>query len=222
MFSAHSTSITAPIADNDSKSLKDSDFRIALAAAIPPLRAYARMLSGNADTADDLVQETLVKAWVARDRFIPGSNIRAWTHVILRNVYFSLNRRARFKGEWNEFDADTLLAVSPRQDSHIALGDLMRAMQQLPVEQREALIMMGAGGMTCEEVAAICDCAIGTIKSRVARARSALRALLDGGQLVLRRADRPESQVSALDQIMHEAVSLGRGVRHRFADESKR
>lgn len=215
MFSVQVTSISDfPQAQAREVSV-DDNFKSALAAAIPPLRAYARLLSGNADTADDLVQETLVKAWVARDRFIAGSNIRAWTHVILRNVYFSQNRRARFKGEWNEFDADALLAVAPRQDSHVALGDLMRAMQQLPVEQRDALIMMGAGGMTCEEVAAVCDCAIGTIKSRVARARSALRTLLDGGQLTQRRADRPESPVSALDQIMHEAVTLGSGARTR-------
>lgn len=189
----------------------DGPFRQALAAAIPALRAYARLLSGSVDAADDLVQETLVKAWVARDRFIAGSNIRAWTHVILRNVYFSQHRRARFKGEWNEFDAEALLAVAPRQDDHVALGDLMRAMQQLPAEQREALIMMGAGGMTCDEVAVICDCAVGTIKSRVARARSALRALLDGGQLAQRRGDRPQPRGSVFDQIMHEAVVLGTG-----------
>ena len=214
MFLVRNTSISPFAPTKNCEAMGDDTFKSALAATIPPLRAYARLLSGNADTADDLVQETLVKAWVARDRFIAGSNIRAWTHVILRNVYFSQNRRARFKGEWNEFDADALLAVAPRQDAHVALGDLMRAMQQLPVDQRDALIMMGAGGMTCEEVAAICDCAIGTIKSRVARARSALRALLDGGQLAQRRADRPKSPVSVLDQIMNEAIALGNGTRN--------
>ena len=147
----------------------------------------------------------MLKAWVARDRFVAGTSMRAWTHVILRNIYFSQARRARFKGEWDEYSADLLLAVPAGQDSHVALGDLQRALMQLPAEQREALVLMGAGGMTCEEVAAICDCATGTVKSRVARARAALRALLDGGQLKQSRTDVEHSDVSALDQIMDQA-----------------
>jgi RNA polymerase sigma factor (sigma-70 family) len=189
-------------------SLSDKDFKTALAAAIPHLRAFGRSLSGNADVADDLVQETMLKAWMARDRFLAGTNMRAWTHVILRNVYFSQVRRARFKGDWDEFSADLLLAVPAGQESHIALSDMQRALMQLPAEQREALILMGAGGMTCEEVAAISQCATGTVKSRVARARVALRGLLEGGQLNISRADAPASDVTAFDQIMHQAHSL--------------
>ena len=185
--------------------LDDKAFKTLLAAVIPHLRAFGRSLSGNPDTADDLVQETMLKAWTARDRFVAGTNMRAWTHVILRNIYFSQARRARFKGEWDDYAADLLLAVPAGQDSHIALGDMQRALMQLPAEQREALVLMGAGGMTCEEVAAICECATGTVKSRVARARMALRALLDGGQLAQGRADVPASDVSALDQIMDQA-----------------
>nr|WP_310498229.1 sigma-70 family RNA polymerase sigma factor [Sandarakinorhabdus sp.] len=188
--------------------LSDKDFKAALGAAIPHLRAFGRSLSGNADMADDLVQETMLKAWIARDRFIAGTNMRAWTHVILRNVYFSLVRRARFKGEWDEFSADLLLAVPPGQESHIALSDMQRALMQLPAEQREALILMGAGGMTCENVAAISQCAVGTVKSRVARARVALKVLLDGGQLQLSRADMPETGVAPFDQIMQQAHTL--------------
>ena len=185
--------------------LDDNAFKAQLAAVIPHLRAFGRSLSGNADTADDLVQETMLKAWTARDRFVAGTNMRAWTHVILRNIYFSQARRARFKGEWDDYSAELLLAVPAGQDSHVALGDIQRALMQLPAEQREALVLMGAGGMTCEEVAVICECATGTVKSRVARARTALRALLDGGQLARHRADAPVSESSALDQIMNDA-----------------
>lgn len=190
------------------ETLSDADFKKLLAAAIPQLRAFGRSLSGSADGADDLVQETMLKAWVARDRFIAGTNMRAWTHVILRNIYFSQARRARFKGEWDEFSADLLLAVPGGQESHVALSDLQRALMQLPAEQREALILMGAGGMTCEQVAAISQCATGTVKSRVARARTALRGLLEGGQLAVSRADAPASSVTAIDQIMNEVRVL--------------
>lgn len=188
--------------------LSDTDFKAALAAAIPHLRAFGRSLSGNADVADDLVQDTMLKAWTARDRFVAGTNMRAWTHVILRNVYFSLVRRARFKGDWDEFSADLLLAIPAGQESHIALTDMQRALMQLPAVQREALILMGAGGMTCEEVATISQCAVGTVKSRVARARAALRALLDGGQLDVSRAEIPVSDVAPFDQIMQQARAL--------------
>jgi RNA polymerase sigma-70 factor (ECF subfamily) len=192
------------------ETLSDTDFKALLAAAIPQLRAFGRSLSGSADGADDLVQETMLKAWVARGRFVAGTNMRAWTHVILRNIYFSQARRARFKGEWDEFSADLLLAVPGGQESHVALSDLQRALMQLPAEQREALILMGAGGMTCEQVAAISQCATGTVKSRVARARAALRTLLDGGQLSVRRADAAPTSVTALDQIMNEVRVLSK------------
>ena len=183
-------------------------FKAALAAEIPHLRAYGRSLSGNADLADDLVQETMLKAWTARERFVAGSSMRAWTHVILRNAYFSIARRARFKGEWDELAADLLLAVPPAQEGHVALGDLQRALMQLPAEQREALILIGASGMSCEDVAAISQCAVGTVKSRVARARTALRALLEGGKLAKTRGDAPASGATAFDQIMHQANLL--------------
>lgn len=189
----------------------DARFRADLAAVIPQLRAYGRSLSGNADLADDLVQETMLKAWQARDRFVAGSSMRAWTSVILRNAYFSIARRARFKGEWDEFAADLLLAVPPSQEHRLALGDLHRALMELPVPQREALILMGAGGMSCEEVAEISQCAVGTVKSRVARARAALRRLIDGGQLAIPRSAGVGSRLGALDDIMDEAGRLAGG-----------
>ena len=191
------------------EALSDTDFKRELAAVIPHLRAFGRSLSGSRDLADDLVQETLLKAWAARDRFQAGTNMRAWTFIILRNLFLSQMRRARFKGEWDDFTAGKLLAAPAGQDRQIELGDLQRAMGQLPAAQREALILVGAGGFAYEEAAAICGCAVGTIKSRVARGRAALEALLNSGVLPSRRKDAGEE--TALVSIMREVDDLARG-----------
>jgi RNA polymerase sigma-70 factor (ECF subfamily) len=156
------------------RALSDDEFKTELAQVIPHLRAFGRSLSGSRDLADDLVQETLLKAWAARDRFQAGTNMRAWTFIILRNLFLSQMRRARFKGEWDDFTAGRLLAAPAGQDRQVELSDLQRALLQLPQAQREALILVGAGGFAYEEAAAICNCAVGTIKSRVARGRAAL------------------------------------------------
>ncbi len=165
------------------QALSDGEFKAELAKVIGPLRAFGRSLSGNRDTADDLVQETMLKAWAARERFQAGTNMRAWTFIILRNLFLSQMRRARFKGEWDELAADRLLAAPAGQDKQIELGDLQRGLMQLPAAQREALILVGAGGFAYEEAAKICECAVGTIKSRVARGRIALEAILNDGNL---------------------------------------
>jgi RNA polymerase sigma-70 factor (ECF subfamily) len=199
----------SPAVPQERVALPDELFKAELLAVMPLLRAYGRSLSGSADVADDLLQETLVKAWAARQRFIAGTNMRAWTHVILRNAFYTRVRRLRFRGEYDPVAADHILAVQPTQDSHIALIDLQRALMQLPVEQREVLVMMGAGGMSCEEVAAICQCATGTVKSRAARGRSSLRLLLANGQLKQHRADAPATSVSVFDQLMQSAAELG-------------
>jgi RNA polymerase sigma-70 factor (ECF subfamily) len=148
--------------------LSDPEFKEQLAAVIPHLRAFGRSLSGSRDLADDLVQETLLKAWAARKRFQAGTNMRAWTFIILRNLFLSQMRRARFKGEWDDITASKILAAPASQDRHIELGDMQRALMHLPQPQREALILVGAGGFAYEEAAEICGCAVGTIKSRVA------------------------------------------------------
>ena len=166
------------------------------------------MLAGNAATADDLVQETMLKAWAARSRFVQGSSMRAWTHIILRNLYYSHYRRVRFTGLHIEIDAAHQLGLPAQQEGHIALSDLARALAQLPDEQREALILVGAGGMTIEQAAAVCNCPLGTMKSWVSRGRASLRALVDGGQLAQPRAKRLDTGVSTFDQIMHEANRL--------------
>ena len=130
--------------------LPDNEFKDELARVIPHLRAFGRSLSGNRDLADDLVQETLLKAWAARKRFQAGTNMRAWTFIILRNLFLSQMRRARFKGEWDEITASKLLAAPASQDRHVELGDMQRALMHLPQPQREALILVGAGGFAYE------------------------------------------------------------------------
>lgn len=192
-------------------SLSDPEFKTQLAQVIPHLRAFGRSLSGSRDLADDLVQETLLKAWAARKRFQAGTNMRAWTFIILRNLYLSQMRRARFKGEWDDLVADRLLAAPASQDRHVELADMQRALLHLPQPQREALILVGAGGFAYEEAAEICQVAVGTIKSRVARGRVALEALMSEGQLPSRRSTAlNEDGRTALDTIMGEVEDLSR------------
>ncbi|MDF0489100.1 sigma-70 family RNA polymerase sigma factor [Sphingomonas sp. H39-1-10] len=190
--------------------LSDKDFKAQLAQVIPHLRAFGRSLSGSRDLADDLVQETLMKAWAARQRFQAGTNMRAWTFIILRNLYLSQMRRARFKGEWDDLVADRILAAPASQDRHVELGDMQRALLHLPQPQREALILVGAGGFAYEEAAEICGVAVGTIKSRVARGRVALEALMSDNSLPSRRTHSNEPGMTALDTIMGEVDDLSR------------
>lgn len=189
--------------------LSDADFKDELAQVIPHLRAFGRSLSGNRDVADDLVQETLLKAWAARHRFQAGTNMRAWTFIILRNLFLSQMRRARFKGEWDDFTAAKILAAPAGQDRQIELADLERGLQQLPQAQREALILVGAGGFAYEEAAKICDCAVGTIKSRVARGRAALENVLSEGKMPNRTSStKPGATEGALASIMGKVDDL--------------
>ena len=157
------------------------DFKKELLAIIPHLRAFARSLTGRAELADDLVQETLLKAWAARDRYAPGTRMKSWTFVILRNSYLTLLRRNRFRGEYDEESMSHMLTTPAGQDHSLHLSDVQRGLMELPDSQREALILVGAGGFSYEEAAEICDCAVGTVKSRVARARVALEKIIESG-----------------------------------------
>jgi len=199
-----------PIEPVEHVALSDSEFKSQLAAVIPHLRAFGRSISGSRDLADDLVQETLMKAWAARQRFQAGTNMRAWTFIILRNLYLSQMRRARFKGEWDDLVADRLLAAPASQDRHVELGDMQRALLHLPQPQREALILVGAGGFAYEEAAEICGVAVGTIKSRVARGRVALETIMNDNSLPSRRTHSNEPGMTALDTIMGEVEDLSR------------
>ena len=168
--------------------LSDEDFRQALADNLRQLRAFAYQMCGSREDSDDLVQETMLKAWRARDRFHAGTNFRAWCFTILRNHFCSLARRNRFHGEWDDLQAERILAAPANQDVRVQLSDALRALQQLPTVQREAVILVGAGGHSYEEAAQICGVAIGTIKSRVARGRTALKAIIDSGILANARS----------------------------------
>lgn len=149
-----------------------------LIAVIPNLRAFAVSLCGSPDRADDLVQETLVKAWGNLDSFVEGTNLPAWLFTILRNFYYSEYRKRRREVADSDGAIATRLATAPAQNSHMDLLDLRGALQQLPNDQREALILIGASGLSYEEAASICGCAIGTMKSRVNRARNRLAEIL--------------------------------------------
>jgi RNA polymerase sigma-70 factor (ECF subfamily) len=146
---------------------------------IPALRAFAWSLSHNGSDADDLVQDTLIKAWTNRDKFEPGTNLRAWLFTILRNTYYTavLRRRREVRDETGEYAG--ALKTPPTQDWSVAVHALREALQQLPDEHREALILVGAAGLSYEEAAEISGCALGTIKSRVNRARARLLKIMD-------------------------------------------
>ena len=153
--------------------------RDALSAEIPSLRAFARSLCRNADEADDLVQETLLKALGALDKFTPGTNLRAWLFTILRNTFYSARRKSKRETLTEPEVVEAKLASKPEQDGRMDMRDFQQALFQLPEDQREALMLVGAAGVSYEDAAEICGCAIGTIKSRVNRARSRLAELMD-------------------------------------------
>lgn len=149
-----------------------------LIAAVPNMRAFAISLCGDVDRADDLVQETLVKAWKNMSSFQEGTNLKAWLFTILRNTYFSDCRKRRREVSADDDLIHARLSVHPEQQGHADLKDFKAALAQLSEDQREALILVGAEGFAYEEVAEICGCAVGTVKSRVNRARSKLSELL--------------------------------------------
>jgi RNA polymerase sigma-70 factor (ECF subfamily) len=158
----------------------EKDFRVGLLEAIPYVRAFARTLCGARAPADDLAQETLTKAWAARASFQPGTNLKAWLFMIARNQFYSEKRRSWRSVAWDDELADIRLVAPAGQGFHVDLADLKRALTKITPEQREALILVGAGGLSYEEAAKVCGCAIGTVKSRVARARQALERMLNG------------------------------------------
>jgi len=152
-----------------------------LIAVIPNLRAFAVSLCGNPDRADDLVQETLVKAWSNLGSFVEGTNLPAWLFTILRNIYYSEYRKRRREVADSDGTIAAKLATAPAQNGHMDFLDFREALQKLPADQREALVLIGASGMSYEEAAGICNCAVGTMKSRVNRARNRLIELLSIG-----------------------------------------
>ncbi len=158
-----------------------SDPKADLLAAIPRLRAFALSLCGNSDRADDLVQQALVKAWGSMASFEPGSNMAAWLYTILRNEFYSEFRKRRHEVSDSDGIFASRLASYPTQEGHMELQDFRAALFRLADDHREALILIGASGMSYEEAAQLCGCAVGTMKSRVHRARVKLAELLGLG-----------------------------------------
>src|SRR5580658_8314156 len=166
---------------DDAGAARDEAFRRELVALIPHLRAFARTLAGDPTAADDLAQDAMMKAWDARASFELGTNMKAWTFMILRNQFYSEKRRSWRQAQLDQEAAERTLVAVDDPASPVALDELRMGLGRLPAEQREALILVGAGGFAYEEAAEICGCAVGTVKSRVSRARRALQGILERG-----------------------------------------
>jgi RNA polymerase sigma-70 factor (ECF subfamily) len=162
-------------------SADDEGFKRELVQLIPHLRAFARTLTGDPTAADDLAQDAMMKAWDARASYQMGTNMKAWTFMILRNQFYSEKRRSWRQSQLDQEAAERTLVAVDDPEAPVALDELRQALNTLPEEQREALILVGAGGFAYEEAAEICQCAVGTVKSRVSRARKALHGILERG-----------------------------------------
>jgi RNA polymerase sigma factor (sigma-70 family) len=155
------------------------EFRAEIIKLVPQLRAFSRGLTGSRDRADDLVQDTLMRAIAGEHLFRPGTNLRAWLFTILRNRHLSEYRRRRYDGGGIEDVPEALVAVSGNQQAALELKEVQALLMTVPVKLREALILVSAAGLSYEEAAAVCKCAVGTIKSRVNRARAEITAMMN-------------------------------------------
>ncbi len=199
---------------------QEDTFKQELIAAIPHLRAFARSLCNDPTQSDDLAQEALAKAWKARDSFEPGTSIKAWTFIILRNQFYSEKRRSWRTTPLDAEMAENTLLANDDPTAPMDLLELRTALAKLPDDQREALILVGAGGMAYEEAAQVCECAVGTIKSRVSRARRALEVLLSEAGPRQANDDHDIPAEKAFDDILEQAAALagGGGTRSRNGD----
>jgi len=153
-------------------------FKRELLATLPSLRAFAVSLSGKHDKADDLVQDTVMKACAKQSSFQMGTNLKAWLFTILRNEFYSQMRKRGREVQDGEGALTERMAVHPSQYGVMDLADFKKALDSLPDDQREAIVLIGASGFSYEEAAEICNCAVGTMKSRVSRARARLQTML--------------------------------------------
>ena len=162
----------------------DAVFKTDLIPLIPRMRAFARTLCGDATQADDLAQDALAKAWGSPASYTPGTNLKAWVFMIVRNQFYSDKRRSWRSSSLDPEVAERTLVAVTNPDAGLELDEMRRALAMLPVDQREALIMVGAGGLSYEEVGDICGVAVGTVKSRVSRARDRLALIFAEGTIV--------------------------------------
>lgn len=159
--------------------LSEEEFRNQLVAIIPELRGFARGLCAGRPIADDIVQDALSRAWSARQSYEAGTNFRAWMFIILRNQYYTTARKMSRSVAWDPEAAERILVEPATQEWQIEVADVMAALDRISPEQREVLMLVGANGLSYEEAAAITGCALGTIKSRLARGRLALKQVLE-------------------------------------------
>src|SRR5579871_5325805 len=178
---------------------EDNAFKTELVQLIPHLRAFARTLCGDPAAADDLAQDAMMKAWDARASFQMGTNMKAWTFMILRNQFYSEKRRSWRQTQLDQEAAERTLVAVDNPEAPVALDELRLGLSMLPAEQREALILVGAGGFAYEEAADICGCAVGTVKSRVSRARRSLQGILETGAYKRDGASASEAMRTILD-----------------------
>jgi RNA polymerase sigma-70 factor (ECF subfamily) len=171
--------------------------RSAMLRLVPTLRAFAASLTGNIDAADDLVQETLVRAMTHIDSFEAGTNLGAWMFTILRNLFYSQHRRKRQDDYYRLVHSQMPSSTHAEQHGKIELKHFRRALLSLPRNQREAIILVGGSGYSYEEAAEICGCATGTVKSRVSRARTRLAKLVDADSPDRFGPDRQELAIVA-------------------------
>jgi RNA polymerase sigma-70 factor (ECF subfamily) len=190
----------------------DEAFKRELISLIPHLRAFARTLAGDPASADDLAQDAMLKAWDARTSFQLGTNMKAWTFMILRNQFYSEKRRAWRQTQLDQEAAERTLVAVDDPEAPVALDELRLGLSMLPHEQREALVLVGAGGFAYEEAALICGCAVGTVKSRVSRARRALQSILEEGAYERDGASASGAMKAILEDA--ERLSSGSGLDH--------
>lgn len=158
---------------------KSADPRDRLPTLLPSLRAFAIGLCRNVAQADDLVQETILKAWTNMDKFDPATNLEAWLFTILRNTYYSALRKTRREVQDSEGTYAAGMFEKPHHDGRLVYNDFQRAFDQLTPEHREVLLLIGASGYSCEEAAGMMNVAVGTVKSRASRARKRLAELMN-------------------------------------------
>jgi len=187
--------------------LPQAEFKSQITELIPQMRAFARSLCSTPTAADDLAQEALLKAWKSRDRFERGTNLKAWVFTILRNHFYSEKRRSWRRQSLDPGVAEATLVANDDPSQKLDLLALKNALNRLPDDQREAIILIGAGGFAYDEAAEICGCAVGTVKSRVSRARKTLVDLFDDPRISF-SSDDSVSADEAFGALIQEAEQL--------------
>jgi len=182
------------------------EFREKLIGLIPYLRAFSMSLCGRRELAEDMAQDALLKAWRGQGSFQSGTNLKAWLFTILRHEVMSYHRRAWRQMPWDEDAAQAMPSAPEEQRWASELSDVGRALYRLPIAQREALILVAVEGFSYEEVAQICGAAVGTIKSRVARARSMLTAMLDENEALPQR--QPHAAGTSLEHFLAQLSTI--------------